>query len=962
MRPLPLKALAATLAALAASCSPPPPKPAREAPPELPPPPNAAQLGVSEARLSLSLSESNPELFETRVDLTLTWPAGSPARGYLNVLVPKALKGEVQVSAPCALATDDRGAAQLTCERVSGEERARVQVSAQGVWSEVSGHHALHEGERTYRVLSLPPSGWSELFLGVDARRPVPRALELSAPRGRVALARLGRDEGEVTLGGEDPSAPVTQTWARRGELTEPLLLAFGDWEEPLKVALSGGRVASLLTPAGASFYKLGGESFKDKQASLLREAEGRLAELFGAPLSSDLWLISLPPQVDGDLPPLQRWGVVQIDEAWFHRRALTPGAQRPRERARLLRELALARAASELGPWATGALEWVAMRLVWSSLSERERVLSQQLYAIQHTRGLDEPDSSQALSSSRALDLIEMTYGWLEARAPRAAPVEGQPPHEPLPPRALALAALESDEAVLAALQSLTPELREALSPLMRAARPPHLALSYAPRAGDPLPLDLTIEAAAPLTPLSERADAPAPLPAPPLCVRIGLEGGGVSEQCLKVATPDAEGRARLALTLPKPARWLHPNAHQRGLYTWSLADANLKALLSAEDLSEVEWGSLPEVMFQLMSAGVAPPERYLDTLNALAIREFTPATLSLLFTHLNRAVHYLGALGKRDDAVRRWAASLLRGVMASEPRFGAPPFSDITQLQLAEWESPDATALSAATRKRLAALLAEHAAESESAGGQGPSDKELEALQYPLMLWVRIGEEDLWRRVSRRFAQSDDQPLLRLLTLQALGAFSGDDLLKTLALFEGGEPAEEPEAASGDGEEPLEGLEALEAQGGAEAPAAGKQGAAEGEGGEGDEGEGDEGGEGEPTASLKEDEALALARSIRTTEERRAAWRWLAGQLRAGKGAELVGFYSVDVQRAFLRWGAALCDEEGVKSLERALSSESGFSPLTHPEARRSIRQARRCAALRPLAAPAEAWVNAL
>lgn len=950
-------ALTLALMALVVSCSPPPPKQTRELPSELPPPPNATQLSVTESRLSLSLSEANPDVFEARVDLALSWPSGAASSGYLNVSVPKALKGEVRVSSPCALVTNEGGAAQLTCERVSGEELTRVQVGAQGVWSEVSGHHALHEGERTYRLLSLSPSAWSEIFLGVDARRRVPRTLELSAPRGRVSLARLGRDEGEVTLGGDDPSAPVTQTWARQGELTEPLLVAFGDWEEPLKVALSGGRVASLLTPAGTSFYRLGAQSFKEKQAALLQDAERQVSALLGGPQLGDVWLISLPPHVDGDLPALQRWGVLQVDEAWFHRHALSPGAQRPRERARLLRELALALAPLELGPWSAGALEWVALRLVWASLSDRERALSQQLYAIQHTRSLDEPDASRPMSPSRALDLIEMAYGW------RAAPPEGAtaaPLADPLPLAPLARAALESDEAVIATLQTLAPELRDALSSLMRAPRAPHLEVSYAPRAGDPLTLELTVRSAPPLTPLGESAEAPVSLPVLPVCVRVGLEGGGVSERCLRGATPDAEGRARLSLTLPRPARWLHPNAHQRGFYTWSLSGERLKPLLSAEDISEVEWGALPEVMFQLMSAGAASPTQYLDTLNALAMREFTPATLSLLFTHLNRAVHYLGALGARDDSVRRWAASLLRGVMASEPRFGAPPFSDITQLQLAEWESPDPKALSADARKRLRALLADQSADGEMSAGRGPSDQELEALQYPLMLWVRVGEEGLWERVSRKFAQSDDQPLLRLLTLQALGAFSGAELLKTLTLFEGGEPSEEPDEAHGEGE-PLEVLEALEADRAdrpqESTPAATQEPEQEPEGE--DEGEG---AEGELTASLKEDEALSLARSIRTTEERRAAWRWLVGQMRAGKGAELVGFYSVDVQRAFLRWGAALCDEEGVKSLERALSAESGFSPMAHPEARRSIRQARRCVSLRPLAPQAEAWVSGL
>ncbi len=953
-------ALALTLTALAASCSPPPLKPTPELPPELPrelpPPPRSAQLNVTEARSSLTLSELDPELFDVRVELALSWPVGGAASGYLNVSLPKALKGEVRVSAPCALSTQG-DAAQLTCERVSGEERTRVQVSAQGVWDAVSGHHALHEGERTYRLVSLSPSAWSDVFVGGDARLPIARVLELSAPRGRVSLARLGRDEGEITLGGDDPSAPVTQTWTRSGALTEPLLLAFGDWEEPLKVSLSGGRVASLLTPVGASFYRVGDQSFKEKQAALLQAAERQVSALFSGPPPDDLWLISLPPQVDGDLPALQRWGVMQVDEAWFHRHALSPGAQRPRERARLLRELALSRAQLDLGPWAMGALEWVALRLVWAALDERERVLSQQLYAIQHTRSLDEPDSSRPLTPSRALDLIEMTYGWLSARAPRQAARAGEggagvASPEPLPLSALARAALESDEAVIANLQALTPDLREALSSLMRAPRPPHVEVSYAPRADDPLTLDLTVRSLVPLTPLGESAETPAALPAglpaPPLCLRVGLEGGALGEQCLKVPPPDSEGRARLSLRLPSPARWLHPNAHQRGFYTWSLPSEHLRSLLSAEDLSEVEWGALPEVMFQLMSAGVASPTQYLDTLNALAMREFTPATLSLLFTHLNRAVHYLGALGLRDDAVRRWAASLLRGVMASEARFGAPPFSDITQLQLAEWESPDAKALSPDTRKRLSALLADQGAEGEVGGARAPSDAELETLQYPLMLWVRIGEPELWERVSRKFAQSDDQPLLRLLTLQALGAFGGAELLKTLALFEGGEPSEEAEEGRADGE-PLEVLEALEPE---------REGGAAQE----PEGEEEEEGEGELIPSLKEDEALSLARSIRTTEERRAAWRWLAERLRAGKGAELVGFDSVDVQRAFLRWGAALCDEEGVKSLERALSAESGFSPLAHPEARRSIRQARRCVALRPSAPQAEAWVNAL
>jgi hypothetical protein len=236
--------------------------------------------------------------------------------------------------------------------------------------------------------------------------------------------------------------------------------------------------------------------------------------------------------------------------------------------------------------------------------------------------------------------------------------------------------------------------------------------------------------------------------------------------------------------------------------------------------------------------------------------------------------------------------------------------------------------------------------------AGSSARSD--VASLQYPLLLKARAGDEPLWAQVAQLFAVSDDEPVARLLSLQALSTFPPPLLFKTLTLLLSSSQEQEHEHEHEHEHERQEVTsdkdKTAEAQA-QEAQAQEDKGAAQ-------ELEAEEEEPLEP--SLKRDEVLTLVRAVRSLSGKRAAWAWLSEQLTKPNAEPLLGFEQLNVQRALIQWGRASCDEAGVELMERAARAELGFSPELAPEAQLALKLMRRCLKLQAAHPRVTTWAK--
>lgn len=931
----------------------------------------AAQFIVRSARYELTLPRAD-RLLQVEVGLSLQWPKGETSEGRLEVLLPPGVSEAPRLEEGCEInvlptqrALDRRARAELKCLRVSGEEELVVTARYQVSLDQLSSYLELDEGERRYGLVVIPPKVWPELFLGADPSRKITRHVSVVSPvkesleggpqerelLSREALlnanshrARLGRDVGEPVLLEESASQGLSWSWTREGALVEPLIITLGDWEPPRRLEKTNGWSATLFAPLGSAHHELMGQPFAAQQLGLIEEAITALSEFTnerGDPLlpASRVWCLTLP-HASGDLKVnLARWGVIMLPEAWFYRHRVRAQSQPPSERALLYRLLIQSALKSELGPWREGLSSWIARRLSEPS-EEVARSLAQQ-ESLQRTILLDPSlESSTAQSPARVELLLDMVDGWLRAR-PAPPSVEGQERSDQLSLIELIKVLTVDEKAVPRHVSERAPAFEGRLTKLFASEEAPLVNVEWSWEAGS-----LTVRVS------SDREVIP------PMCLKVGIKQQPPSTLCIKPSRVVGGAASEHTVTLAAEVEWVHPNLEQRGFYRWSLNEPSFEALLKAKALHESEWGTLPEVTSQLMALGQLPPHVFLSAIDTLALRSLTPASLSLLLNYLSRAVHELGSESKQDN-MRRWASSLLQGVMYSEERFQAPPISHLINLQLAEWEPLDKTfvktALTVKERKQIDQILTSNSSADMIAGSTNRAG--VEQIQYPLLLKARAGTEELWQQLAQVFAVSEDEPVSRLVALQALAAFPPPILEKTLALLT---PSEEPSAEEVSSSAVASTSSAQGEGGGIEAKGAEEAGGAVDAKDESEEEE-----EEPVEPSLKPDEALTLILAVRSLDNRRFAWRWLKEQLsevKSGRLSEvkLLGIEEVAVQRALLQWGAASCDQAGLDLLKAITSGALGFSQSMLRSARVAQAQAERCLTLQKGREDVERWLK--
>jgi hypothetical protein len=817
-----------------------------------------------------------------------------------------------------------------------------VKLTYQRALSDLPSYVSLEEGERRYALLAISPQEWPELFLGADPKRIITRHISVishhatsqadaqneTSPR---SLARLGR-EAPQPISLEESAQPGHEwSWRREGPLTEPLIITRGAWEGALETEVEGRRL-SLLTPAGSAQHRVQGAPFAQQQLSLLTSELKRLHDLYGASRKAfkgrtqeHVWCLTLPLTPSSRRLQLAEWGVVTLPEAWFYRTLKSPQSQSPGERSLALKTLLR----SDLlhvgarGVWSQGVALWLARRV---SLSAAKLPLERtQREALEHTLSLN-PDLelSQANTPERAAQLIEMLSHWLTLRQGGTE----KKASKQLNAHQLLNAAFTGDKAVVETLLSEAPAFEATLTSLLERAEVPEVGVTWAwSKATQELSLSL-----------STKGDL-----LPPLCMKLGVEGSAPYTLCIKPGRPVGGASSEHKISFPKKPLWLHPNHSQVGLYRWVISEEAFLKLLKASGLSPLEWGTLPEVASQLMSAGRISASAYLSSVDALTLQALTPSSLALLMSYLNRAVHEFASPqpSQEQDPVRQWASARLQGVMWSEERLQQPPLSHLIQLQLAEWEPVGPIyvkgALSAKERKAVRRALSETSSSDMIAGAS--SRAQLIELQYPLLITTRAGDEKLWSEVGQLFAVSEDDPVARLLALQALATFPPPALYQTLELLisspkeiEEQEELEVEEQASGEGSTSSSNTSSNTSK-------TGESKSEEHE--EHEEHEEQEDERLEP--SLKSEETLTLIQGVRSLSSRRAAWRWLGERLT--QSTPPLDFQRPSVQRALLQWGAASCDQAGLTLAQHATRAERGFSPVVAREARVTERTIQRC-----------------
>ena len=232
-----------------------------------------------------------------------------------------------------------------------------------------------------------------------------------------------------------------------------------------------------------------------------------------------------------------------------------------------------------------------------------------------------------------------------------------------------------------------------------------------------------------------------------------------------------------------------------------------------------------------------------------------------------------------------------------------------------------------------------------------------ELDIIQYPLLLKALAGRQKLWDQLYQKLAESEDQPLARLLIIQALVQFLEPDLFKqTLDLLSHSDQVEGRLANLSNGLESAENLEdeIVKNTDSRQAVQADDSIAHE-EIDQADTNEEDEG----LKVGLRAEDALELIRAVRSQRAKQIAWKWL---LEKGNHVEETIFFGKrsDIQLALLEWSDVVCDPDGLKRLESIFQGQFGFKRSILEKARMHLRAARKCVRLNALQAGVKTWIK--
>lgn len=945
-----------------------------------------------------------------------SWLKGSRRR--LTMSFPKTILGKLQIKGDCAQeegvipqgeSDPSKGGeepASLTLSCVANSSRgAQVEVTYRLAWTAMRGYRQISEGERRYHLMYLPAALAGEVFAGFSSPTTLAREVKLRAPtrlnlfghRLRSSAVFEVSEELEThtkesssstQTSGDEKSAQATHThlhWSSNDdEEPFPLFFAFGSWERPQTFRLtlppvSGDRdeqirAATLITPIGSQFHQVDGMSLRTLQMKEIREHAQKLVMNTLPYRQSDeedeLLFVTLTDHPNYLPPDLRRLGVVFMDEAWFYRIHQFKEALPTADQLKLYEELYVLITGSSTQSIDAQVLQalgsWSAMQHIYasdqSSLLERLSLahidLTKRLVQIAASEGRPLKERSLFPFSDLMNSTLNMIMLWLvqtgqgEVRAVlerfqsliREGLEEGK----------------ESAEEVLRSISRQMSRLDSRVKPILESYLSnkglPLVQVKWNQRkAGDRYEVRFTLSQR-PFIPNGSQRITPA-MWVIPICLRLGLKDNPARNYCVLLDQPE---RSDFEVTLEAPLTWVHPNADQAGLYLWSLEDEAFSALLEAEDVSLSEMLSLTEMSASILETSRGNPTIYLRSVQQLALNPNHPLTLDQLFTHLNQIVLYFGSTEEEAGVVKQWASSILQGVMMSHSRFREVPLNYLTQLQLAQWDIGEVgmglSSITKTDKKTIERFL--RPTSNQQVFEDDVAEVKLDQIQYPLLIQSLSGDEDLWKKLYDKLAESEDQPLIRLLVIQAMVQFIDKPLFKkTLELLTfvptHQQEMKETASESKDGD-----LSASEDKDPDLTDPSSDQAQDEHAHEEEEEAESPEASD-SVSLSLYAEDALELIRGIRSSRARLLAWDWFISQEKPVTEALHHGNRS-DIQEALLSWSSVVCEAERLKRLEEIYQGALGFSQSSLVRARQHLRAARRCVMIRQLKSSAEAWIK--
>ena len=800
------------------------------------------------------------------------------------------------------------------------------------------------------------------------------------------------------------------------------LFFSFGSWEtsqefsiqlprEPVsqRVIKSGQSdqytplPSQLITPLGSRFHRVGTLNLRRLQMKRIKELAGQLHfnALYPRARTSytePLVWITLPDHPNYTPPDLRRYGVVFMDESWFYLDTRYVRALPIRDQLRLYENLYVAlgdttppQQASAPKSSSQDSLTTKDPRLLhalarWSALNHLSAEPSERP---------TQPKERQVNSKSSTLDLykIDILHKLREIAGERQRPLTSSDRQEF---SALLDGTLHMIQSWLAHQRSGSVNtLRDKLGQLVKDAAERDTVSSSLQEIGRQLnridshlkpifesflsnrglPLvhvkwtqhdkgdHVNVRFTLSQRPFISHEHKPQLKPAMwiiPVCLRLGIRDNPSRVHCMFLDQPE---RSDYELSLEAPLLWVHPNADQSGLYLWSLEDANFERLMESKTLNLTESISLIEMSSILLETSLGNPNTYLKAVQNLALAADHPIAITHLFKHLNQVVLYFGERGDQVGLVERWASGILQGVMMSRPRFTKPPLNHFTQLQLAQWDRSEVGMGLGSISKREKKMIRQflRPTTNQAAFEEDIVKVDLEAMQYPLLIQALSGAPKLWKKLRRKLAESEDQPLNRLVVIRALVQFINPTLFhQTLDLLSI-KPTDRSKKDTRGVEEP----ETQESNDGPSSQDENVDGSIDEiadqpiNAGDDEDEDTDKSEDKLEHVSLRAEDALELVRLVRSMRARRLAWDWFISQQKPIE--ELIHYgYRSDLQEGVLRWASVICDESRLKGLKAIYRGALGFKQSSLSHNHMYLSTAQRCVKIRRLRSTAEAFIR--
>ena len=827
--------------------------------------------------------------------------------------------------------------------------------------------------------------------------------IKFKKPKSQKTRSVADKKQSKTNQDKEPSSQMITRlTWSNtESDQAYPLFFGFGNWEAPtpfdleIKLERTGGAIeqfkqsVELIAPLGSQHHQVGKQSLKALQIKTLQahaqklnpiwtKAKWSVIELQSAKKRPLLFII-LPEHPGYKAPDLRSHGVIFIDESWFYRFEHFSYAMSEWDLLKVFKGLYISLQA-KMTP--DSNLQFIKAISWWRSLEHLSQIKTNQQvhsdkglnhyqsYLINLSRELSVRASNFFGKTTKSTRLrqqifgstINMIYQWLNLKKmsrskEQLRQLKVAMSHSVSKAHSSPVSFTEQITILGQQLNQLDSHLKQVLESYMNYGGLPLIYVKWTQkRRGDRYHIRFRVSQR-PFLNKQEKNQSKLSIWVIPICLKLGIRDNPARPYCFLLDQPEA---SHYELSIEAPLEWVHPNYGQSGLYLWSLDQSDFLALLNAESgsLNLAEFLSLSEMSSALVEIGQGSPINYLKSVRELAKSQDQPLSLDTLFIHLNRVVHYFGNQDDQVGLVERWASSLLLGVMLSKtPKY---PLDYLTQLQLAQWDRSEISmeqefmAREPKRHKRELRMIKKflRPTSSQEAIEEDVAQVKLEKIQYPLLMKALLGDQELWNRLHNKLAESEDEPLARLMIIQALVQFIDPNLFrKTLDLLK--VSASEKELEISENQEATEDLEEAEE---AEDPLLNELAEDEIKEDIITEDEKQE----NLVVSLRVEDSLELIKAIRSIRAKRLAWKWLLSH--KGKLQDIIMYARrAEVQAAVLEWASALCDAKSSAQLKKVFkNSEFGFRKTLNKRAELIIQEVDRCVKMSSLKPNVEAWIQ--